>query len=218
MAGSGQPRAPANQFRQGAKIDETALMQLAFGFCCGTNIQTAATAAQVSPKTARGIYLDFRRRIAKPAFNRWHGAYQRLATITSPEAEIFLRILFLDVLAACYHNESCYRNAKFGNRKVRLCRACPLSQGFADPMRIQEGLDIVDAVRTFYGNLGIRGETGEDPVLLFHHRLIHTTTVATALAASRGPNGALLQPTNLGFLTVWKLLDTLLLDLADRPL
>lgn len=222
MAARGGDQRPANQFRRDAKIDETALLRLAFAFCRGISVAAAADEAGVSPKSARALYLGFRQHLTRPKFNRWHAAYQRLPWATSIDQETLVRVAFVEVLAACYFDATCRRNFTLGNRKARLCRACPLPQRFTSAARIDEALAVVDAVHAFYAALGIKGESSRDPISLFRLRLIHTTTIATARAAS-GPLRppipvTAINPDTAPFQSVWRLLDVLLDDLAEGPL
>ncbi len=176
---------PANQFRRAAKFDEVTLIRLAFCFCNGVPVRLAAASVNLSTKTARTIYLQFRRRLTHPKFNRWHGAYQRLARMPSVDSEMLVRTSFIDTLAECGLNETCYRNFRLGNRKSRLCRSCRLPQRFSSADRVNDALGVIDTVQAFYAMLGIRGETDIDPLVLFRLRLIHATTIATAREASR---------------------------------
>lgn len=217
MAGTAR-EGSLNQFSRRAKLDEGALIQLAYAFCVGTPIDRAALQAGLSSKTARAVYMRLRARLAQPRFNRWHAAYQMLPSATSAEGQFLAREAFLDTLSVCHANETCARNFALGNRKTRLCRACPLPPRFPEPQRVAEALDVIDRVRAFYARLGIRGEKGSDPVTLFRLRLIHTVTVATTLGASLTPAGVLVRPEKPSFLSVWTLLDLLLTDLTERPL
>ena len=210
----------ANQFRRDAKVDEGALIRIAFGFCTGAPLPSLAQRADVSVKTARAIVLRLRGRLAQPKFNRWHAAYQKLPKATSPDEEYLAREAFFDTLGACYANTTCFRNFSLGNRVSRLCRSCPLAQSFHGE-RLREALDVVDAVHAFYSRMGLRGEAIAGGSQVFYLRLIHTTTVATALASSLSADGRLDRPRdidNAGFLSVWTLLDALLEDLAANAL
>lgn len=221
MAGPSRADLPANQFRRAAKIDETVLLRLAFCFCQGISVAAAARSVGLSAKSVRSLYLDFRQRLTKPKFNRWHAAYQRLPGAVSLDQEVLVRVAFIDVLADCYLNTTCHRNFSLGNRKTRLCRACLLPKRFASPDRVDEALAVIDSVHAFYGTLGIKGESSRDPVSLFRLRLIHTATIATARTESGplhiGATPGEMDPSNAPFRSVWRLLDILLTDLADQP-
>lgn len=52
-----------NQFRAGARFDETALMRLVYCFCQGIGTEVAARSTGLTPKTARGVYLALRKRL-----------------------------------------------------------------------------------------------------------------------------------------------------------
>ena len=214
----GSREGPLNQFSRRARLDEGALIRLVFAFCIGTPIERAAAKVGVSAKTTRAVFIRLRARLAQPTFNRWHAAYQMLPNAPSADAQYLAREAFLHTLSACYGNETCARNFALGNRKTRLCRACPMPARFTVPEYLEEALDLIDRVRGFYARLGIRGEKGPDPVTLFRLRLIHTVTIATALGESLSSAGALVKPEKPSFLSVWTLLDLLLTDLAARPL
>ncbi len=207
-----------NQFRRGAKLDETTLIRVAFSFCHGLSIAVTAKATGLSEKTVRSLFLDLRRRLTRPRFNRWHNAYLRLAGLPSVEQEALVRTSFVDTLADCAFNETCRRNYRLGNRKRRLCRACPLPGRFSSAEKVDEALNTIDAVHDFYERIGIRGEKATDPLVLFRLRLLHTTTVATALASTRHSAGQLASPTDRTFLSVGTLLTMLLDDLAEEPI
>lgn len=218
---SGLPPAtplPANQFRRAAKFDETTLIRLAFCFCNGIPVHAAAASVNLSTKTVRSVYLEFRQRLTHPKFNHWHGAYQRLVNMPSIETEMLVRVAFIDTLAECGLNETCYRNYRLGNRKARLCRGCPLPNRLTAPERVSEALEAIDAVQSFYERIGIRGESQADALSLFRLRLIHTTTIATSVSSSRRRKNGLADPAHREHLSVGTLLDTLLSDLADRSL
>lgn len=209
---------PANQFRHASKIDDTTLIRLVFCFCNGIPVRAAAASVSVSAKTVRGIFIDLRRRLTKPKFNRWHGAYQRLLKLPSVEMEVLVRVAFIDTLAECGLNETCYRNYQLGNRKSRLCRACPLPKRLPSAEQIREALDVIDTVHAFYAMLGIRGETDTDSLVLFRLRLIHTTTIATARKASHIQPNELANPQDRTPRSVAMLLDMLFTELAEQPL
>ncbi len=209
---------PTNQFRHAAKMDETTLIRLVFCFCNGIPVRAAAASVNVSAKTVRGIYIDLRRRLTKQKFNRWHAAYRRLLNLPSVEREGLVRAAFIDTLVECGLNEACYRNYQLGNRKSRLCRACPLPKRFSSSEQVREALDVIDAVHALYNMLGIRGETDIDPLVLFRLRLIHTTTIATARKASCLRPNELAKPVDRTPLSVATLLDVMLAALAMHPL
>ena len=98
MDGPRQGRQQANQFRRAAKFDEVTLIRLAFCFCQGVSVAAAAGSVGMSPKSVRALYLDFRQRLTKPKFNRWHAAYQRLPWVASIDQELLVQATFFDVL------------------------------------------------------------------------------------------------------------------------
>lgn len=210
-------RTVANQFVRNARFDEPTLMRLAYCFCQGIGLEVAARSSGLSRKTIRGIYIDLRKRLLKPAFNRWHGTNRRFLKLPGPAYEVLVRAVYFDTLARCAGNETCARNFRLGNRKRRQCRACPLADTASDERRA-EAYTVIDTVHDFYERLGIRGEKDVSPVLLFRERLIHTTVVATVQNHSRTLANGFFDPTDRGFLSGGTLLDVLLTDLADDPL
>lgn len=207
----------ANQFKAGAKFDEPTLMRLVYCFCQGISTEIAARSTNLSVKTVRGYYIALRKRLLKPAFNRWHGLNRMLLKLPGPEYEVMLRAGYVTVLANCAGNETCARNYRLGNRKSRQCRNCPLADAFSDERRA-EAYTVIDTVHEFYERIGIRGEKDIPPALLFRERLIHTTCIATVLNNSRRlPNG-FFDPNEREFLCGGTLLDTLLTDLAAEPI
>ncbi len=148
---------PANQFRRAAKFDEVTLIRLAYCFCNGIPVRAAAASVNLSAKTVRTVYLDFRQRLTHPKFNHWHGAYRRLVKMPSIETEMLVRVAFIDTLAECGLNETCYRNFKLGNRKTRLCRACPLPKRFTSAKRVEEALEVIDEVHSILSNAWDQG-------------------------------------------------------------
>lgn len=212
-----RPR-PANQLRHAAKMDEATLIRLLYYFCNGMPVRPVAATLGLSVKTVREIYIALRRRLTKPKFNGWHGAYRRLLNMPDIEVEGQIRAAFIDTLAECGLNETCYRNYQLRNRKSRLCRACPLPNRFSSAERVREALDVIDTVRAFYKMLRIRGETDTDPPVLFRLRLIHTTTIATAREASGKTPTGLANPIDPSPLSVALLLDVLFTDLAEQPI
>lgn len=214
--GAGSPPR-GNQFRGRAKFDEATLMRLVYCFCQGVPLKITARSTGLSVKTVRILYLELRKRLLKPAFNRWHGTSNRFLKLPGPEYEAAVRVLYFDTLARCANNESCARNYRLGNRKRRQCRNCPLEE-VASEERRADAYTVIDTVHTFYERLGIRGEKGVEATVLFRERLIHTTVVATIQNHSRTlPNG-FFDPNEREFLSGGALLDTMLSDLAEEPL
>jgi hypothetical protein len=148
---------------------------------------------------------------------RCHSTHRRLLTLPGPEYEAIARVTYFDVLARCAWNETCFRNYRLGNRKSRQCRKCALADVFSDERR-DEAYTVIDTVHSFYENLGIRGETGIEPVTLFKERLIHTTTIGTVHNHSRTLPSGFFDPNDRSFLCGGTLLDMLLKDLAAEPL
>lgn len=206
-----------NQFKPGAKFDETTLIRLAYCFCQGIGTKVAARNTGLSVKTVRGLYLDFRARLLKPAFNRWHGTNRMLTSIAEPEHERIIRVEYFETLAACGMNETCRRNFHLGNRKARQCRACPLARVYSDDRRA-EAYTVIDAVHDFYEHIGIRGEKDRLAVLLFRERLIHATAIGTVQTHSRKRANGFFDPEDRSFLSGGTLLDVLLTDLTQDKL
>lgn len=168
-----------NRLRPGAKFDEPTYLRLVYCFCNGVPVAIASRSTGLSAKTVRGLYIELRGRLLEPAFNRWHGTNRRLINLPTREWEEVLRAGYFDLLARCANNQTCARNWRLGNRKARQCRSCPLGGVWADEQHA-EAYTIIDTVHRFYEALGIRGEKGTSPVMLFRERLIHATVVATA--------------------------------------
>ncbi len=209
--GGGQRAQPGgNRLRPGAKFDEVTLIRVAYCFCQGIPVKVAARSTGLSAKTVRGLYLDLRARLLKPAFNRWHGTNRMLTGIGVPEHEGIIRMEFFETMAACGMNETCRRNFVLGNRKARQCRSCPLARAYPDEARCAEAYAVIDAVHTFYEALGIRGEKGRLPVLLFRERLIHTTVIGSVGAESLTRDKGAIHSRNSSFLAMETLLKKLL--------
>ena len=131
-----------------------------------------------------------------------------------PETDALIRTTFIDVLAECYDNDTCYRVFRRGNRKTRLCRTCPVPSKFSTVENARDAVDLIDAMRAFYARLGIREREG-DRLARFRDRLIHSSVIATVRENTRRlPNG-LLDPSDLEYLAIGQLLRLLLDDLAD---
>lgn len=194
-----------NRFRARAKFDEATLVRLVYCFCQGVPLKIAARSTGLSIKTVRGLYLDLRKRLLKPAFNRWHGTANRFLKLPGPEYEVALRVAYFDMLARCAGNETCARNYRLGNRKRRQCRNCPLAEVVSDERRV-DAYTVIDTVHEFYERLGIRGEKGIPPMLLFRERLIHTTVVATVQNHSRKLENGFFDPNERRFLSGGELL------------
>jgi len=188
-----------NRLRPRAKFDEPTYVRLVYCFCNGVPVAIAARSTGLSAKTVRGLYIELRGRLLEPAFNRWHGTNRRLVNLPAQEWEEFLRAGYFDLLARCAGNETCARNWRLGNRKTRQCRSCPLAGVWTDERRA-EAYTVIDTVHRFYETLGIRGEKGIPPLMLFRERMIHTTVVATIQNHCRRlPNG-LFDPEDTSFL------------------
>ncbi|BBK29660.1 hypothetical protein EDC65_0055 [Stella humosa] len=207
----------ANQFRAGAKFDEMTLMRLVYCFCQGLGVQLAARSTGLTAKTVRGVYIALRKRLLKPAFNRWHGTNRAVIRTPMPEFEPLLRAVYFDRLGRCAGNETCARNYRLGNRKRRECRSCPLVDALPPEGRA-EAYVVIDAVHAFYEAIGIRGEKDIGPIMLFRERLIHRTVVGTVQNHSRKRENGLFDPNEREFLSGGTLLDLLLRDLAEDPL
>lgn len=187
-----------NRLRARAKYDEATFVRLVYFFCNGVPIKIAARNTALSAKTVRSVYIDLRKRLLEPAFNRWHGTSQRLLALTAPDEEFAARTLYLDALARCAGNESCARNYRLGNRKKRQCRTCPLAAANSDEPRA-EAYAVIDAVHDFYERLGIRGEKDIPPAILFRERLIHTAVIGTVHANSRRLQSGFFDPSEETF-------------------
>ncbi len=205
---------PVSVFRKHPKLDDPTLIRLAYGFCQGISLDAMAAAYSVSRKTVRDVYLDFRARLKKAAFARWHRQNRILVHVVDPEADMLIRTAFVDVLNECAGNENCYKVFKRGNRAKRVCRACPLLGKFSSPEIIQEAVDMLDTIRNFYGQLGIR-ERNVDRTANFRERLIHTSVIAAVRENSkRLPNG-MLDPADDEFLAIGQLMLVLMDDLIE---
>lgn len=198
-----------NRFRARRKIDEVTFVRLAYCFCQGVPLKIAARSTGLSVKTVRGLYLDLRKRLLAPAFNRWHGTNRRFLTLPGPAHEAALRAIYFDMLARCAGNETCARNYRLGNRKHRQCRNCPVAEQLSDERRA-EAYTVIDTVHDFYERLGMRGEKDMLPTLLFRERLIHTTVVATVQNHSRKLRNGFFDPKERGFLSGGVLMATLI--------
>lgn len=211
MAKQASARLRGNQFRARSKFDEATLIRLVYCFCQGIPLKIAASSTGLSIKTVRGVYLDLRKSLLKPAFNRWHGTNSRFAKLPGLAFEVALRVSYFDMLARCAGNETCARNFRLGNRKRRQCRACPLAEIVSDERRA-EAYILIDTVHEFYERLGIRGEKGIPPTLLFRERLIHTTVIATVQNHSDKLESGLFDRAERAFLSGGTLLDMMLID------
>lgn len=202
-----------NRLRTRPKYDEATFVRLVYFFCNGVPIKIAARNTALSAKTVRGIYLDLRKRLLEPTFNRWHGTNRRFLTLPGPEYEIALRVTYFDVLGRCAANEGCARNYRLGNRKRRQCRACPLAEQLSDERRA-DAYTVIDTVHDFYERLGIRGEKAMQQTLLFRERLIHMTVIATVQNHSRKLENGLFDPSERAFMS-GGLLVRVLLEVAN---
>lgn len=192
----------SSPFRPHSKISLQQAIRLSFNFAQGVPLTETAMATELSRKSVREVFSEFRETLLKPSFNRWHETNRMMTMITQVDHEVLIRSTFFEVLATCQGDTSCYRNYQLGNRKKRLCRKCPLPGKFSDPENLENALATVDAAHQFYEHLGWRGEKAKDPVQLFRLRFIHTATVATARANTRFlPNG-IANPADDGFLSV----------------
>lgn len=208
---------PKAALRRHAKADLVTRLIVVRGFCLGLSVKGAAKASSLSEKSVREMYLDLRQRLLKPLFNKWHHAFQHLVRVQSEDIEEAIRDAFYDTLSQCYFDPSCYRNFAAGNRKVRLCRSCPLPGRLSSEARVAEALSLIDAVRSLYQRLGITAEHGIDRVTLFKLRLIHTATlIVVATETRRLPSGAY-DPEHRAFRSYRTLFDALLADLIDDP-
>eukprot|EP00752_Nemacystus_decipiens_P000231 g231.t1 len=205
-----QPTPPRNRLRKAAKLSEAQSVQLAYGFCAGISVKAIAASSGVTTKTARAEYIALRPLLLRPAFNKWHGLKRALLTVSDSETEALIKASFIDELAACHLNTTCYRNFRLGNRKARQCRTCPLEGKFAARESTAAAIGVADEVTRFYARLGIRGESKADPLRLFRQRLAHTTAVTWALAHSKRLPTGLPSPVDDGEYSVGQLLDRLL--------
>lgn len=209
---------PRSQFSRAAKIDDAAIIQLVYGFCQGMSLEQAAILTGLSRKSVRAYYQALRERLTKPKFNRWHSANALLLDVPDGEQTALVKAAFFDLMAACHDNAKCFENYSAGKRKSRQCRACPLTGKYANDSALLEAYEMIDAMRSFYRQLGMRKERGFDPVQLFRLRFIHTVTVTTALQNSKSRVDGLADPQDKGFLSVSTLLDVMLEELAEQPL
>ena len=207
---------PVSGVRHGAKFDDGTLIRLCWGFGQGISVQAMAGSQGLSAKTVRAVYLDLRGRLKKPAFRRWHGLHRALIHHVEPETDALMRATFIDVLAECHGNDTCYQVFRRGNRKSRLCAGCPIPRALSTIENAEDAVELVDQVRRLYARLGIR-EPNADPLQRFRERLIHGAVVYGVCANSRRlPNG-LLNPSDMGYLAIGTLMDLLLSDMvAER--
>jgi hypothetical protein len=211
------PPAPAGRLRKGSKLDDATQLAIVLAFANARSVERCAARVGVTRKRVRDIYIELRDRLTGARFARWHRANVILPGVPDPLALIAMKSAFFDTLADCHANERCYKNFAAGNRKARLCRACPLPARFSNPAAVREALAAVDAVRGFYRTLKIYGERGADPVLLFRRRLIHTAVAAAAVQNTRVLASGLPDREDDGFLSVRTLFETLVVDLIERP-
>jgi len=207
-----------SQFSRAAKIDDSVIIQLAYAFGQGFPLPQAMALTGLSRKTIRHYYQAMRARLMQPKFNRWHGVLALLPTITDPQTTLLVKSTFFDLMAECYASHKCFENYQSGKRKTRQCRACPLNGKFKNALTLAEAYTVIDEVRGFYKNIGIRREADHDPVSLFRMRLMHTSTVIIVQQNSKRLENGLLDPQDQTFLSLGMLLDIMLEDLADNPL
>jgi hypothetical protein len=212
------PPAPAGRLRKGSKLDDATQLAVVLAFANARSVERCAARVGVTRKRVRDIYIELRDRLTGARFARWHRANIILPGVPDPLALIAMKAAFFDALAECHASERCYKNFAAGNRKARLCRACPLPARFTGRAAVREGLAAVDAVRAFYRALKIYGERGTDPVLLFRHRLIHTAVAAAAAQNTRKLRSGLPDPADKDQLSIPTLFETLVVDLIERPL
>jgi len=200
-------RAP---LRKHGKVTLQQAIRLAFNFAQGIPLDDTARAVGLTRKSVRDEFVQLRELLVRPQFNRWHQTNRALVMIADPEQEALVRATFFDVIGECFLNDTCYRNFRLGNRKARLCRACPVPGKFREERDIAAAVAAVDAVRVFYEQLGWRGERDEDPYRIFRRRFIHTNVVSTALSNSRKFGNGIADPADTGFLSVRSLAEKLI--------
>lgn len=209
---------PRNVLRKGAKFGPEVLVGLVRYFCLGLSVRTAAKTTGLSGKTVRGVYRDFRKRLLKNRFNKWHRAGTSLVFVAQEEFQEAIRDAFFDVLSRCYFNRTCYRNFTAGNRKNRLCRSCPIPGRLKNPENVGAAIEFIDTVPLFYDRLGIGAEAGIDRVTLFKLRAAHTAVLIAVTHGTRKDRAGRLDFSDRSFLSFRTLFDALLADLIEEPL
>lgn len=205
---------PVSVFRSHPKTDDHTEIQLVYYFCNGISIKAVAETLSLSRKTVRAHYLDFRARLRKPKFLRWHGVYTAMVAVSDPEQERKLKGGLIEALSICYFS-GCYGNFASGQRRRRVCRSCPLPHAFTTTENTSDAIDIIDQVSAFYRRLGIREDAAPNKLGMFYSRLIHASVIACVRENSkRLPNG-LLDPADREFQAIGTLLALLMDDLAD---
>lgn len=209
--------APRHALRLHSKVDDPSLVIVVRGFCLGLSVATTARQSGVGEKTTRGLYQSLRARLTKPAFNKWHHGGNRLVRVSSTEIEDAVRDAFFDTLSQCHGNRTCRRNWTAGNRKTRLCRACPIPDRLRDEANVPLALETVDTVHAFYDRLGIKGERGVDRVTLFKLRLLHTATIITMSEGTPWKSGRM-DLAYRDFTSFRTLFETMIAELLENPL
>jgi len=209
--------APRNPLRKFAKTDLPTMVRGVDLFAHGVSLETASKALKLSRKSARGLYIELRDRLAEPVFARWHRANVLLPAIASPEQNILLKSAFMDILAECHSNLICYRNYRAGRRASPLCRNCPLHGKFTGQAIATEAAQAMHQLRGFYHRIGIHAETGRDPVALFRLRFIHLVSIATVVQNSRRLSASRLDPNEKTFLSFGTFREVMIAHFIDRP-
>lgn len=207
---------PRKRLRAHSKFGNQTFYSLAYYFCAGVPLKDAASATGLTPKTVRAVFLDFRKKLLRPEFRRWHyTASLQKPSSGDPAGELGPKIGYYDFLAQCAFNETCIRNYRLGNRKSRECRSCPL-RPYATDEQLAYQFNMFEAIRMFYEQVGIRGEKEKLLGLLLKERMIHTFVVNVSIANSKKlPNG-LCAPLDKGFRSCGTLVSLLMSTYFDR--
>lgn len=203
-----------NRYRLHAKCSELQFLRVVASFVDRQPVDVAVSRSGLSRKTVRGMYLDFRDRLTKADFNRWHPLFQSLPTQALDDVAAY-GFGAIAVMHECAANPTCRRNYLLGNRKQRECRNCPLDKWFAEPMA-QETRELVDQVWAFYRYLGI-SEGRDRSLQTFARQLIHLEILNLAATHSRRyPDGQFIIKDD-HYLSCGTLMSFLLYDIVAEP-
>jgi hypothetical protein len=174
--------------RPWSKIGRNKIPVVCLAFCRSAPIKSAAEHAGLSPKAIRDLYRSFRALLTDPRYRKWH-SYDDLPVFELPNAERIETEIWR-CFSACYANDECFRNYRYGKRTERQCSNCPVRrsgmlQDVLPASLITGMLERIDTMRAHYQNLlGHSREGGNDPVENFKLRMYHTTIVLSARLAS----------------------------------
>ena len=213
MSGGKQP---VNRLRRSAKLSEAQLMRIVYGFAAGISIKALATANGISQKSVRQVYMELRPMLLRPRFGRWHNLRLSFTNVSDPQAEALIKTALIDELALCFFNRTCFRNFSLGNRRQRICRACPLTSKFTEPEIVRDAIALLDQVRAFYERLGIRAQARGDHLTTLREMIAHTAAAATIRDASKSLPTGLPDPFDTGDLAMGDLLSRMMDELTSQ--